>query len=86
MKKIYLSGLVIFILIFSTFFLFKSINLSPAQIDYAYQEEYVPNEVLVKFKKDIPNYLIKQSIDSIQGVSIKFINFLQGQNIKLKSL
>jgi len=78
--------LVIFILIFSIFFLFKSINLSPAQIDCAYQEEYVPNEVLVKFKKDIPNYLIKESIDSIQGVSIKFINFLQGQNIKLKSL
>jgi len=81
MKKIYLSGLVIFILIFSIFFLFKSINLSPAQIDYAYQEEYVPNEVLVKFKKDIPNYLIKESIDSIQG---KIINYLGKEIVPLQ--
>lgn len=37
------------------------------------QEEYVPNEVLVKFKKDIPRTLIQQDIDLVQGKIVTYL-------------
>jgi subtilisin family serine protease len=73
MKKLYLLGLVMVILLFSIIFLSKSINSAPAQDEYLHQEEYVANEVLVKFRKDVPNYFIKESIDLVQGKIITYL-------------
>jgi hypothetical protein len=53
-------------------FLFTDNTLSPAPQEYISQEEYVPNELLVRFKKDVSKYLIQVNIDSIQGKVITF--------------
>ncbi len=45
------------------------------------QEEYVPNEVLVKFKKHIPRTLIQQDIDLVQG---KLVTYLGREIITLE--
>ena len=36
-------------------------------------EEYVPNEVLVKFKEDVSKYLIQDAINSVQGKIITYL-------------
>lgn len=65
MKKLFsvsLAGLFSISLIF----LFVSSNSA------SNQEEYAPNEVLVKFKKDVSKYFIQDSINSVQGKIITF--------------
>lgn len=48
-------------------FLFVSSNSAKNQEGFAHQEEYVPDEVLVKFKKDVSTYFIQNAINSVQG-------------------
>lgn len=65
MRKLFVSILVS-LLLFSLFFLFvNSISVST-------QEEYVPNEVLLKFKKGVSKNFIQDAINSIQGKIITF--------------
>ncbi|GAH37440.1 unnamed protein product, partial [marine sediment metagenome] len=40
---------------------------------YVHQEEYVPNEVLVKFKKDISKESIQEAINYVQGEIITYL-------------
>jgi len=60
-------------LILATFLAVFLISLSVSntsvtiQREYAYQVEYVPNEVLVKLKKDISKNAIQGAINSVQG-------------------
>ncbi|MGB2844259.1 MAG: S8 family peptidase, partial [Candidatus Aminicenantaceae bacterium] len=66
MKKKIVSRISILSLL-SLIFLFVSSNSVTTQERYSFQDEYVPNEVLVKFKKDVGKYLIKEGINSVQG-------------------
>lgn len=71
MKKLFsvsLAGLFSISLIF----LFVSSNSVSNQEGYAPQEEYAPNEVLVKFKKDVSKYSVQYIINSVQGKIITF--------------
>jgi hypothetical protein len=43
-----------------------------AQMESFAQEEYVPNEVLVRFKKDVGKILIQQGIELVQGKIITY--------------
>lgn len=53
-------------------FLFVSSNSAKNQEGFAHQEEYVPNEVLVKFKKDVSKYFIQNAVNLVQGKIITF--------------
>jgi len=66
MKKKIVSSISIISLL-SLIFLFVSSNSVMTQERNSFQDEYVPNEVLVKFKKDVGKYLIKEGINSVQG-------------------
>jgi len=56
-------------LLFLSLFVFLAGGRHPGRVkvESSIQEEYVPNEVLVKFKKDIGRSLIQQGIDLVQG-------------------
>lgn len=60
------------LLFLSLVFLFTNNTLSPALQEYISQEEYVPNELLVRFKKGVSKYLIQEAIDSIEGKIIPY--------------
>ncbi len=71
MRRLLLASLVgVFSL--SLIFLFVSSKSVSNQEGYVPQEEYVPNEVLVKFKKDVSKYSIQYTIDSVLGKIITF--------------
>ena len=76
MKKL-LSVCLVSLLSLFLIFLFVSSNSAKNQEGFAHQEEYVPNEVLVKFKKDVSKYFIQDAVNSIQGKIITF----QGKEI-----
>ena len=64
-----------FIALFATVFLllfFYSCE-SPFSEKFGEIEEYVPNEVLVKFKEDVSKYLIQDAINSVQGKIITYL-------------
>ncbi len=64
-----------FIALFATVFLllfFHSCE-SPFSEKFGEIEEYVPNEVLVKFKEDVSKYLIQDAINSVQGKIITYL-------------
>jgi len=71
MKKLFLLGPMMALLAFFIFS-FKSSTSTPAQNEYA-QQEFVPNEVLVKFRKNILDNFIKESINTVQGKIITFL-------------
>jgi subtilisin family serine protease len=57
------------LLILSLFliFIFMLSESGRSQEKTIFQGEFVPNEVLVRFKRDIPRYLIQNTIESLQG-------------------
>jgi len=74
MKKSFFIGFSISF--FSLFVLFSGGRHSVAtQQEFLSQEEYVPNELLVKFKKDIERTLVQQAIESVQGKIITYLGW-----------
>jgi hypothetical protein len=71
-KKIFLTSFLAFLLI-SLILLSISNNSTGTQKEYIPQQEYVPNEVLVKFKKDTKKDFIQGAIQSVQGKIISYI-------------
>lgn len=69
MRKIILVS----VLPISLIFLFTSNNSVISQKEYATLEEYVPNEVLVKFNKDVARYSIQDTINSVEGKIITYL-------------
>ena len=72
MKKIFFMASVI-LLFLLTMFLFTNIKSETTQEGNSSQEDYVPNEVLVKFKSDVSKYVIQEAVHYLQG---KIINYL----------
>jgi hypothetical protein len=66
MKKSLFSTLTILLFLSLIFLLLNSRPASNQEV-YTAQEEYVPNEVLVKFKADVGRNLIRGAIDIVQG-------------------
>lgn len=75
MRKLFLVTL-ISLLFFSLIFLIGNIKSVANQEGNALQKEYVPNEVLVKFKKDVLKYYNQEVINSIISVQGKIITYL----------
>ncbi len=72
MKKFHF--LLLSILVLSILAFFSGIRHSAAtQEGFATQEEYVPNEVLVKFNKDVPRTIVKQDIEYVQGRIVTYL-------------
>jgi subtilisin family serine protease len=65
-KKVNLISIAILLSFFSIFLIIGTKSIAKQERDIRH-EEYVPNEVLVRFKRDIPRYLIQNTIDSLQG-------------------
>lgn len=72
MRKLFLAVLASMLSI-SLIFLFVSIKSVATQERNVLQEDYVPNEVLVKFKKDVSRYFIREAINSVQGKIITYL-------------
>jgi hypothetical protein len=72
MKKIFLIVGVI-LLFFLSVSLFINIKSETNQEGTGSQKDYVPNEVLVKFKSDVGKYVIKEAIHSLQGKIITYL-------------
>lgn len=66
MKKLFLAISTISLCFFLTFSFINS-NSGKTQEGYTTQDEYVLNEVLVKFKKDVGKYLIREAVELVQG-------------------
>jgi len=66
MKKVFLLSVSTVLCLFLAFLSVKTSLVATQEVFNTF-EEYVPNEVLVKFKKDIGKYFIEQAIDSVQG-------------------
>jgi len=62
------------LLFLGTFFLSSSSNSTATQKQFAYNAEYVPNEVLVKFKKDVGKIIVQNTLGSVQGKIITYLN------------
>jgi subtilisin family serine protease len=54
-------------------FLSAGRGTTPTRYETSIAEEYVPNEVLVRFKQDAGKYLIQSAIDSVQGKVITYL-------------
>ena len=60
-------------LLLSLIFLFVSSRSFETEEAYGLQKKHVPNEVLVKFKKNVPKDLIRNAIQSVQGKIITYL-------------
>ncbi|MFQ6069936.1 MAG: S8 family serine peptidase [Candidatus Aminicenantales bacterium] len=72
MRKILLTTLLSVFLLSLVFFLIN-IKSDATHAQYLPQEDYVPNEVLVKFKEDISVDSIHEAINSVQGKIIAYL-------------
>lgn len=61
------------LLFLGIFFLSSSSNSTATQERFAYNAEYVPNEVLVKFKKDVGKIIVQNTLGSVQGKIITYL-------------
>ncbi len=68
MRKLFLTSFLSPFLIF----LFISSNSVTSKEENVPKEEYIPNEVLVKFKKDVSKYFIQDAISSVEGTIITY--------------
>lgn len=73
MRKTHFLILSTFIL-FSLIFLFISDDSVATQKGDIIQEGYIPNEVLVKFKKHVGRYFIQDAVNSVQGKVITYLS------------
>lgn len=67
--------LLIFLCFFFLFlaFLFVYSDLVSTQEEYVLQGDYIPNELLVKFKKDTRLDVIQTAVQSVQGKIISYL-------------
>lgn len=72
MRKLFLIILAS-VLSLSLIFLFVNFKSVATQERNILQEDYVPNEVLVKFKKDVNRYFTQEAINSVQGKIITYL-------------
>lgn len=72
MRKFLLLVLISTLFVLFTFLFFSRSSVA-IQEEYSLQKDFVPNEVLVKFKKDLGKYFIKNAIDSVQGKIITYL-------------
>ena len=72
MKKLSQVCLAIFLSLL-LIFLFASSRSDAIQEEVVVQEEYVPNEVLVKFKENVSDYFIQNSISYVGGKIITYL-------------
>ena len=61
------------LLLLSLIFLFVSTNTIATQENHVHREEYVPNEVFVRFKKGVHRFFIQEAINSVQGKIITYL-------------
>jgi subtilisin family serine protease len=73
MRKLILTSLATLLSI-TLIFLFLRSNPGATQSEYVPQEDYVPDEVLVKFEKEVSKYDIQDAINSVQGKIITYQN------------
>ena len=73
MKKLYFGSVFSFLLILSSIFLLLNRSSIAVQEGYESQDEYVPNEVLVKFKQDVDDYFIQNAVISVDGKVITYL-------------
>ena len=73
MKKLYFGSIFSFLLILSSIFLLLNRSSIAVQEGYGSQDEYVPNEVLVKFKQDVDDYFIQNAVILVDGKVITYL-------------
>jgi len=72
MKRLSFISLLAFLFVILVFIFLKH-NVSGSQKEYVAQEDYVPNEILVKFEKEVNKSIIQNAVNSVQGKIITYL-------------